>query len=422
MSGWWRLVPAAVLSLILVAPWATADPTGCQERCTPTDPDVNDPTTRSLPPVNIILYGHWHDAVNLAPLSTIPPDPVVESDLNYGFLLPTVRTNLTCGDCNVHFASNQFSMFLSPASVELAPDTCRGSCSTGGLALDLWLGDGPLDVYAYFSPNSLATTNSDSFPLAAGAVPSVVAEARWETGHNVGRGVPLAAGVSEPATLIGLPGGDSVYEFRIPLWKFVPMVPYYEEIGGSILTVKLSQVNRDGTEVLQSDWRLRTGPDFPWRIVVPVLNPLQRLRVMSWYEGHDVGVRWFVQSPFGAYDVDDSTFRLTLRDDAGAEVSSLAPDGIRHRTEPNGQSRPINATWILREDEVAELGARYLELGVLNRQGTFRLVDVFEVPLKPLEAKSEGVPGPGLAFLVAGIGLAVLVRGRARRAETDGHI
>jgi len=110
----------ALLVVVAVLPAADAQQPveQCSRQCDPLAPDVNKPPLRSQGNVNVILYAHYEDILQLAPINTVPPDPRHEGDLRGRFIMPVIvtKTRLGCqvGQClDVNLQNNLFRSFFS---------------------------------------------------------------------------------------------------------------------------------------------------------------------------------------------------------------------------------------------------------------------------------------------------------------------
>jgi hypothetical protein len=397
-SGWTLVITAAALPLLLLSGQAAvAAP-------------VPEPSG-----VPVTFYAHWRDIVNRAPLNTIPPDPELERDLNQGFQMPTVVVGSPCELCNVTFQNNVFTLFTLPGRHHMDPRLAI-DYDTNDPVYPVRLADGPIMLYAYLSAHPVPTQNSTSSAGSltnVGGMPLVRAEASWETGRERGRGVPIAAGVSEHVHIVTLPGSDPVYELAIPMGRFVDTIP---PMQGTVLSLRLSQLSlQEGDvrgEFLQSNWRLRSGAQFPWRLVVPMENPIESRALASWILGDAVNVRWGVRAAWGAYDLDANAFRLTVSG-ADGEQAQFTPTHVEYSPLHNGHLRTVYPEWRIPLEQMPGMGPWRYGVEASNLQGTFGV----EASGSQGWTQYEGVnrtPGPGAVLAWAALGLALVVVVRRR--------
>jgi PGF-CTERM motif protein len=380
----WSLAAGGLVALVLLLPVAPAVPA-------PGEPS---------PPAVVTFYAHWQDLLDRAPLNTLPPDPVRERDLNAGFQMPTLVARPPCGDpCNVTFQNNVFTLFTFPRADTLESGSQYDMADP---SYDVNLGDGPILVYVYLSAHPVPSQNSTGEVgelTNAGLMPLVQVEALWETGHHTGQGIPIASGAApQTINMVYVPGGDPVYEIAIPMGRYVDTIP---SGLGTILTVRVHQVAAGNLELQQSNWRLRSGPQYPWRLVVPVENPLIKRDLQSWILNDEVHVRWGVKAAFGAYDIDASTFRLRLRG-GGENAVELPPAEVEYSPLHDPEVKTVYAHWVV-PFKLLEGPDRWdIHTSVANVQGTTGLEAEGDVHLTHFEGKNE-TPGFGLVLALVAL-------------------
>jgi hypothetical protein len=187
---------------IIASPLAGAQAQGiakCTAECDPKE--ANGGTMKKGEEITkVILYGHFEDILNMAPLNTQLPDPQREPDLNRGFLMPVIDTNTnacvpgtqTCGD--FHFKNNEFTMFSSPGLVEYLQEGWR-THQEPGLADDAEIAADSFNLYWYMSAFAVpqqSSTGGGASAAKVGVVPQVGVFARMETGRFKFRGDVIA--------------------------------------------------------------------------------------------------------------------------------------------------------------------------------------------------------------------------------------
>lgn len=411
----------ACLTALLLLPVLALGESACTAQCRPLDPDVNSGAQDPADDVNVVLYTHWFDRLNRAPMNTQGPEEVGLPDLNQGFELPTivVHAGSACGACeiaNVNLPYNEFSMFTLPYRLDPRRATGGLDYSAQDPAFDLRLGEGPIMIYAYLSAHALPTQNSSSglgSILGVGAVPALRVAAQWETGRHPDRGELIARGTSDLVTIINQPGADTVAEIPILLNRFVDVIP---RGSGTILTLRIYQVNEENpaasVEVVQADWRLRTGEAFPWRMIVPFENPIESSALSTWTFNGTLFARWSVTGAFGSYDVDDRSFTLVARSSDGSVERTLPPFQIERVPTHPGLLLPVEGVWSIPFNQLPESGEWTLSFSASNLQGTYTVHADSQVTLMTFSG-ANSTPGPDLLLLA--LAVAVGVAGFVRR-------
>lgn len=385
---------AAALLLLALAPGAWAQPapmenhvTHCTRECRPQD--VNDADLRNAP-TRVVLYAHPRDLLQRAPLTTLPPS-ASEPDVNGGFLLPSLKL----AEDVVYFDNNEFILEHTPAP---APE---GGASIRGLAYDLRLSGDAVTLYWYLSPSVVPGKNSTTMPLGApGALPQVVVAARLNTGRFPGRGTLIAEGSAEAPIIVSAPGQDLVYEFKVRMPLRSRDIP---ATAGFSVGVTWYQAGDGERQVMQGEWRLRSGPRFAPRLILDVEEPVRILGSTALQRYGFFFVAVTVAPLFGAYDLSPTGLRLNW---SGPDGQRPAP---RHVFTIMDGSRPVNATllWSLEGDaRHPPSGALRFAFSARNLQETYETTGVVE--LEPFSFASAGQGrAPALGALGAAMALAV---------------
>lgn len=364
----------------------------------------------------VTFYAHWTDVLDRAPLNTLPPDPETEPDINQGFDMPTLVLRTPCpAVCDVTFQNNLLTMFTLPSETPTRDGPIDHD--TRDPSYEVRLGDGPMFAVLYLSAHPVPTQNSSTDvgqPTTAGTMPLVRVDARWETGRSAGGGTVIAAGSAQDnLNMVSLPGSDPVYEIRVPLGRFVDSIPWGDSFGnptpGTVFSVQLHQVAQSDSEVLQSSWRLRSGAEYPWRLEVPMENPLLARGLQSSVRDETMFVQWTVKAAWGAYDIDADAFRLRVTDPDGA-TATLAPTRLQYSPLHDAQLRSVHAFWELRREQLPGAEPWHLQATVTNQQGTFTLHETAEAVF-PVYAGENSTPGFEIGVLA--LALLALLRRRA---------
>lgn len=420
----------AILAILLFAATPTVSAQrpvdSCSEQCAPQDPDVNDPPLRSQGPANVILYGHFEDILNMAPMNTVPPDPIHEPDLRRGFLMPTIDTNsgvcaaaTTCAD--FHFKNSQFSMIFCSGTVEFRPEGWYHGCHSPAPHVRIEL-VGDAVFYFYLSADSTPDQMSGNAPPGPTVMPMVRVSAALRHGYPEAKTV--AYGVSETADLVSLPGEEQVYEFRVAMRPVatLPERPDAWSVGGTdqaflSLNAKIEQIeisDEPGTSVSQPDWRMRTGARFPPRVILPVIEPLLRNGVDTTAVDGTAFVRLSVRSGFGSYDVDPEQFgaRIIRRDGAVASDEALVLIDVVRRTDHDGVQKPVSFVWRIHPEHINGSAADHeIEVWARNLQGTYEIRQRIPMPIAAFEGDAAL---PGFGWLGFGLAAALTVVTRRR--------
>jgi hypothetical protein len=416
-----RLLTLGFLLLSLVPPAVPAqEPVDeCASQCHPTDPDVNDPAVRNQGPVNVILYAHWDEILQWAPMNPSPPDPRHEHDLREGFLMPTLTTSTGCEDCNVHFKNNVFTMSVvsGPLAFDENGVRCPIGCTNDGYGAALQ-GD-TLVAYAYFSADSVpeqcfvaATCEEADQQTTGGIVPNIRVLAEWRQGaSDAYPGGLVATGVSDRVDLLSLPSEELVYEMRIELRIREGLNATGVKPGQAMMHVEPYQLDTGTMEFMQREWRARTGPDFPWRVILPVAQPLSTENLTLTPRGDEIWIVWHVASPLGFTDVDFTETRLNILDSEGRVLRGPYYPEAAFCNGMECHFQPVRFAWRVPMGDLVGKPSGTLQLSVLNGQGTYRLEESLENPVILLEGEAKS-PLPGLPFLLMGL---VLVAAWRRR-------
>jgi hypothetical protein len=309
--------------------------------------------------VKTILYGHFEDILQSAPLNTQAPHPEKEVDQNKGFLMPTIDTNTACEQCNLHFKNNQFEMFSSPGLVEYTAEGWRIH-QEPGLAETVQIAGDTMHLYWYLSAHNVPNAPTGQ-PAGFGTVASIGVYARMETGRFSGYGELIAEGDTGtgygspqpstdpntyPITMYNAPGEDAVYEFEVPMRVINPTIPSAASSQGYVVTVVPYQVKQgEEAEFTQAEWRVRTGAKFPPRIVVDVANPMVTKHTLVHTYDDQLFFRWSFVSPWGSYDLDPASLEIQVdgpKQLTGADIEFIK---LKHSIDHDGHFKPVNASW-----------------------------------------------------------------------------
>lgn len=426
------LKAASVVMLLALAsvPTAASEPLQVEECSRECDPaSVNEGRMKTgKEPVNLLLYGHFRNHLDQAPLNTQKPDPNFEVDLNVGFLMPVIDTNSdacvppqgTCAD--FHFKHNQFTMFSSPGFVEYLTDGSWYTHQEPGLAADAKLVGDEIRLYWYMSAHAVSGMNSNSglgATAAVGAMPQVGVYARMETGRFAFRGETIAAsadfdenavGSPERANMVTVPGQPDVYEFQVKMRILKDAIPNSHLANGFIVYVNPYQVKteaEEGTQFAQPDWRLRTGPRYPPRLVVPVEEPMKTVASSLTIFDQRLFLRWSFVSAMGSYDMKDASLALAVTGTGQVEPKAVDFINLKRSVDHDGHFKPVNATWAIDYVNFPLADGEYeLTASIPNMQGTYLLTekfafnivggkpDVFEIGKRPAAPRTSETSGP----------------------------
>lgn len=394
------------LALLLV-PTASAQsmPPGhvlyCSQECLPLD--VNDADPGNVP-VNVVLYAHILDALQRAPLNVIPPDMGKEPDANDGFMTPTVKVEKDV----LWFDNNGFTMFHMPTTMRYEGD---GLNQDGPLAYPMELAKEGAKVFWYMSPHIIPESNSTVSPIGSvGVMPLVTVTATIETGRHPGYGELIGHGSTSTAVMVGPPTTDYAYEFEIPLIIVKDVVPPEE---GFVVRVSWHQYGDEQSQVAQSDWRIRSGPRFAPRVILPVENPMKLTDATSIYRGGTHYLVTDITSLFGAYDLNPFSLNMTFKD--GPMVAGK-PQPIYYF--PNSKvPHTVRIVWALPpespENPALKAGTYEFKLGATNLWGTYALNATVPLDILQFSSAKSKTPGPELPLVL--LAVTVLVVALRRR-------
>ncbi len=434
-----RTIPLLILVVALLVPASVeAQPAVAVDKCSrDCDPKmVNGPAYKTgREPVTQFLYGHFEDILNMAPLNTQAPDPEREPDLNRGFLMPVIDTNngvcvpggQTCAD--IHFKNNEFTMFSSPGLVEYLEEGWR-THQEPQLNSDVEIAGSELELYWYMSTAAWGqNAGPGNAPSPVGVMPMVDVYARLETGRFKFRGDLIAESGFAPdelehrTTMISLPGEDPVYEFQVRMPVKKNLIP--GDANGFIVLVQPYQIataHEGGMQAAQPNWQVRTGADFPVRVLVPTFEPIKTYGSGATIKGTELWLWWNYAPDLGSYDRRYDLRTLTLNGN-----HTLDPTAVRNTSNPrlyhgHGGLDSENSTWIVDLTKVILSDGHYeLEATVPTRQDTYLHRERFPFEVKngqvvlPGTASFEGEAAPGVSLGVLGLVVALILFARRRQ-------
>lgn len=430
-----------ILALPVTGAQATDYP-GCSQSPETCDPlTVNGGVKTGTEPVTTLLYAHMLDVLGRQPLNAQAPDPINETDLDRGFVMPTLVVDEPLAPC-CRFENNEFVLFQSPGLVEHRPGGNWRTVQEPGVDAPVELVD-EMVAYVYLSPDSVPdAVPDDAAPI--GVMPAVGVFVRAESGWHpwagdliaqgdTGMGYPSSdpTGLPGSTTMLSRPGQEVVYEFVVPMPVRQAVIEAGIEAGGFIVTVRPYQVSvMDEVEFASADWRVRTGAEYPWRIHMTTPPLLNDEGAAVYVQDGGVRFRWSVLASLGYYDVDVASAALRFEGPVGSGglPGDVATELIRVRWPYNahGHVEPLNLTWeaAIPASDLPD-GDYRVHASVKNLQGTYLLERTATIRVEqgvPRFAdgeslSSEKAPGPGIAaaLVVGALAAAFVV---ARRPET----
>lgn len=455
-----RILLVALIVGVFVMPMAAAQPAvhqpvkSCTKECDPKEANGG-AVKKAGETLNVILYGHFEDILNRAPLNTQPPDPIRESDLNKGFLMPIIETN-TPDPTAFHFKNNEFIMFSSPGLVEFLETGWR-THQEPGLAADARIAANEFPLYWYMSSHAIPNENSGGSTggtAKVGVTAQMGVYARMETGRHQFRGDVIAESAdntdiqgADRVTMITQPGADDVYEFRVMMQVKSKVIPSSETKNGFMVYINPYQVKNggneaSGTQLGQESWRVRTGHKFPPRLVIPIENPMEtKASSLSIFDNR-LFVRWSFVSAWGSYDLRDATLQLKSTGQGKIEDKSIDHIILKRSVDHDGHFKPVNSTWAIDYVNFPLADGDYeLTASIMNLQETYMLEQKF--PFKVVGGKPQveqigagaksgasgggagaaksaddgkGIPGFDAALLIGAVGVLAAIVVRRRKA------
>lgn len=355
-------MPRALFSLLMLVVF-TATPlvaaqgpvatpsAGCiEEECDPLM--ANGGVVKTDGPVRVILFAHfWDDSAfnSFHPLTLASPAQMGSQPFNRG--PPTATVNVD--PAAVHFRNNRIVFDYAGSSRSFAFPTT--SPETHGLANTVHVVGDTMWFYWYMSPGGPNTNR--------GAAPCIGLYARVETGRfsfstastilaegdlGGGYGASAPADLCKGATLVSRPPNDDVYEFRIPLTVLEPDIPsiFDGNEGGFTITVVPYQLSvNPSVDLLQPEWRMRGGAQYPPRLVLDITNPLQAGPARLERDNGFLKMQWAFLSPLGAADYNQTSLTVDIDGPVhkeGADIQRV----VENSTQPlYADYLPENATW-----------------------------------------------------------------------------
>ncbi|HVL87806.1 MAG TPA: hypothetical protein VM681_07385 [Candidatus Thermoplasmatota archaeon] len=162
----------------------------------------------------------------------------------------------------------------------------------------------------------------------------------------------VAQGASPAITMVSLdsnlPGGrGEVYQFDINLGK--PQVEIIPKESDWIMRYRWWINNGVAGKLLlpQINWNLNTGEFYPTRFTLPIRNAFDVELVYPQFLHDKLLVHAIMNSPWGSYDVNPGSVRLTIADAQGVPqdlsgLTQLSDYSVAH----GGHYKPVNVTWI----------------------------------------------------------------------------
>jgi hypothetical protein len=383
----------------------------------------------------VVLYGHVFGLLNAVPINVQSPADCAP-DLARGF------------SGEVHLGEkNKIDLYSSPGFVEYSTERCGGSKDEEprlhperGLSSDIRVSEEvPIYGYWYLSADSaefspLGIGSGEDAEPSMGVMPCVSVRMQMWTQRHIGQGTLLAEGtttktvVSTPqaagdtSASNGLivdpcPGADGtidpqqVTEFQVALEPVTELtIPEHE---GYVIGVKWYQHDggdpADDPNIMQREWNLRTGSQYPNRIVMAVEDSI-RIDDMRLVEfGGSLWIVADINTPWGSYDVDTANIRLEFEDADGQPVpiDHLAEPRLDYSVDHDGHYDPVNVryewdhrnedlppgtytvrlvatNWQHTEDAIAERTFTLHEQGTLQVDGSIDETDINESAFPPL--------------------------------------
>jgi hypothetical protein len=430
MSRSFAFAFALLLAVVFCAPLTAAQNplsngmvSKCKVQCTPAEVNGGQVKTGDEP-VKVILYGHFEDILNRAPLNTQIPcsdcnNP--ESDLNRGYLTPVFST-YTNTDADFRFENNWFEMYSSAGLVEIVDGEWR-THQEPGLAEEVNI-NGDITLYFYLSAYPLPNQDSGSSPAGHNVLdvmPQVGVYARMDTGRFRFKGENIAEGDTGAGDTAGLAGSqgrvniittpgsaEDIYEFAVPMKVNKKTIPDVRSgTPGFIVAVNPYQIKgkQDSPikdyQVMQSDWRVRVGPSTPPRLVFEVAKPMMTKAASLSIFNNAMFVRWSFVSPWGSYDVNEPTLKVELQGPTNpdpAKVGLSRPLIVKRSTDHDAHFKPVNATWKFDYQKAGLGDGEYtVHMEIMNLQGTYKLQENLKFTMKggvPQDLQIIGAPPP----------------------------
>lgn len=389
----------------------------CAEQCAPQDPDVNDPPIRSEGPVNVVLYAHMEDILSPASLNVFPPDLERETDLNRGFLMPTVAgPSCPTGSGCAQFMANRFSFDFCPGGIEFMEIGWFRQCHSRSTGIPLALHAAPIHAYVYVSAHAVPQQRP-SESMTVGVMPMLNVDARIVDRMALAtEETPLAMSPTggTRVNILSLPIDDPVYEIRVDLQALSLEWPAQTFERLRQVQVDLTQVETAEGGATQSEWRWHTGARYPPRIILPIANPID-LRVEYTLREGALYVRGQAHSPLGGYDINHTSFAIKQ---VGGPVLPAPRVTKLDYVEPmhhDERADPVEIIWAYNLTSAAG-GAYRFEVAVENQQGTFRAVNTTDYALPAFEG--EAVPGLVPSMLLTALALVALAVATRRRGNS----
>jgi hypothetical protein len=357
--------------------------------------------------VRVIEYAHVEDILQDFPMNAFPPDPTFEYDVNKGFLMPSVRATTPVEQANLRFDTNWFRFFHCPGSVTGHEKGWRWECHTRSIGSDMVFAEREIPVYLYLSPEGT------SEPARIGAAPAVKMFARMMSGIREGTLLAQSEPSTEGVSIVSRPGQPDVFELRtlMLLHQSVFEKSTIATEMGYRVEVGVYQHNQNAVE-FQQRFRVRTGPQFPARIILPLLDPLSFHDDLVRTENGTLHYFMRVESDLGAYDVNTTAAQAHLRVrgedfDSALTLVDVIGEGSR---EHDAVGNPVIFHYAVEVKQIQAQGPLTFDFSVPNQQGTYVLHHSKELPFANFSG-AKSLPSLAMTGILAMlVGLSILRR------------
>ncbi|HET6405126.1 MAG TPA: hypothetical protein VFH78_10800, partial [Candidatus Thermoplasmatota archaeon] len=157
----------------------------------------------------------------------------------------------------------------------------------------------------------------------------------------------LAEGVSTPTDITSLEAAGFPTAWKIDIDLGAPQSAVIPKEESYLVRFKWYSSGPAGNSLYTDDWNVNSGEFFPVSITLPVKNAFDVESVIPQFVHDKLVLLGILNTPWGSYDVDQNSVKLTITDSKGQEVApvrieKLADYSVAH----GGHYKPVNVTYV----------------------------------------------------------------------------
>ncbi len=306
-------------------------------------------------PVRVTMYHHVYNLLDKVPMNTQAMDDAAP-DLHRGRTGPTAET--PAGPAPGSNANYLF-MYNSPGPVHYNTSLREPRFHPErGLAEDLHLAGEELTAYWHMSADA-AELLTEVQGAQAGVIPQVNVVASLRLGDDIEADLDAGQLVAQGEVTLDIvtPPNGGPMEIEIPMGSpQISTIPADESFN---LKIEWHQVDQNGVKIMDRQWNIHTGTEFPNRLEMTIENPIR----LNYVHPQPIGERKIAfhtafVTPYGNYDVDLDELSFEVRDSDGNVINPTSLQGpivVQKSYVHNHHFEPVLATWVwnYRADDAA---------------------------------------------------------------------